>query len=430
MFPLAEVVFASRILGLVAGMQHVEIQTEAHVRSVEVLRDGTPVTTLRGAPWRATVDFGPELQPHELTVIARDAEGREVGRDTQPVNVARPPAEIGVVLDRSETGQVTATIRTGHYAHRDPSRVNVKLDGRLVRKGRATGAIQLGSVDASTIHVLEVEVTFPDGVRARKEVVFGGQAGFAEQMPAELTAVGVRQRANVDKVSKPAPDCFRLGETPLAVSTVERGEAMALFIFNGERGLGRRVGASSKLHDGLFAMPGTSLHVVAPVPRRVERKGGETRMFDSLTVDGTRGTRRLLVTFARTPVGAARIADAAGAAGLIALREGARRVVVLVIGDRASPDQSAHHPVTLRRYLERVGVPLRVWSLVGPLPELNELWGEVTDVSTPPALLAATEELRNELESQRVAWIPVGPVQAVRVQASSDCAFEPLAMMR
>jgi hypothetical protein len=73
-------------------------------------------------------------------------------------------------------------------------------------------------------------------------------------------------------------------------------------------------------------------------------------------------------------------------------------------------------------------VPFRIWSLNGPRPEICELWGEeVRDVSTAAALLAATEDLRKELESQRVAWLPVGPLDAFRVVTSADCAYAPLA---
>lgn len=86
-----------------------------------------------------------------------------------------------------------------------------------------------------------------------------------------------------------------------------------------------------------------------------------------------------------------------------------------------------HSPAVIRRYLERIGVPLRVWSLTGPRPDLAATWGEARDVSTSAALLAATEDLRKELESQRVAWLPVAPLDAFRVVTSADCAYAPLA---
>ena len=109
------------------------------------------------------------------------------------------------------------------------------------------------------------------------------------------------------------------------------------------------------------------------------------------------------------------------------LRGGQRRVIVVVLGDAPARDRSLHSPAVIRRYLERVGVPLRVWSLTGPRPDLVDTWGEVRDVSTAAGLLAATDDLRRELDSQRVAWMPVAPLDAFRVIANADCAYEPLA---
>jgi hypothetical protein len=74
-------------------------------------------------------------------------------------------------------------------------------------------------------------------------------------------------------------------------------------------------------------------------------------------------------------------------------------------------------------------VPLRVWSLTGARPDLADTWGEVRDVSTSAGLLAATEDVRQELDSQRMAWLPVAPLDAFKVSATADCAYEPLASM-
>jgi hypothetical protein len=86
-----------------------------------------------------------------------------------------------------------------------------------------------------------------------------------------------------------------------------------------------------------------------------------------------------------------------------------------------------HSPAVVRRYLQRIGVPLRVWSLTGPRPDLAESWGEVRDVSTQAGLLTATVEVRNDLESQRVAWLPVQALDAFHIIATEDCAYAPLA---
>jgi hypothetical protein len=421
---LAEIVFATRILGLVAGEQKIDVQADATVKSVEVLRDGERVARLHQAPWSAVVPFGSELAPHDLTVIGFDAEGRELGRDTQAVNVTRPPAELGILLDRDARGNVTATIRWNHFANKDPAYVSVKLDGKNVPKRLTQSKIDLGELDASRIHVLGVDVTFPDRVRSRKEIVFGG--GFSEQMPAELTPVVVRQKK---ETAETRASCFEGDDRALPEATIEHGAGSAIFILNGEKGALGRINIPDHRSGGtnLFALHNADIDIINPVAQEIRRANGVTRLFDADTLDGQKGTGRV-VMMARTPQGTAQVTDAVGAAALRALRGGRRRVVVLVLGDLPARDYSVHAPAIMRRYLERVGVPFRVWSLVGPRPDLAETWGEVKDISSAAALLAATEDLRKELDSQRVAWLPVAPLEAFRVRTSGDCAYEPLAV--
>ncbi|HEU4888972.1 MAG TPA: hypothetical protein VFV49_13885 [Thermoanaerobaculia bacterium] len=421
---LAEIVFATRMLGLVAGEQQVTVQVDAEVRKVEVRRNGARVAVLEKPPWKTVVDLGPELIPQELTVVAFDEQGHERGRDTQAINVASPPAELGILLERDAAQKVTANIRWSHFAHQDPTMLVVKLDGRIVGKGKVTTKIPLGVVDASQIHVLGVEASFPEGIRSRREIAFGG--GYSEQMPAELTPVAVRQR-------KKAPDgpatCFQFDRVTIPGATVERGSGTALFILNGHHAVARQADPPSEFEafeESLFRLQNAELEIVHPVAQLIEHPTGATRLFDSTVISGAFGTRRLLEV-ARTPNGDARIADAIGSAALRALRGRQRRVIVLVVGQDPAVDHSLNSPAAIRRYLGRVGVPFRVWSLTGPRPDLADPWGEVRDVSTIAGLLAATGDLRKELDSQRLAWLPVSPLDAFKVSATADCAYAPLA---
>ncbi|MFL6245684.1 MAG: hypothetical protein ACJ74H_06645 [Thermoanaerobaculia bacterium] len=416
---LAEIVFASRILGLAAGEQHVELQVDAQVRKVEVRRNGERVAVLTEPPWKTMVDLGPELLPQELTAIAFDAQGYERGRDTQTINVAHPPAELGILLDRDADDRVRATISWSHFAHEDPKKIEVKLDGRVVAKGSAKPKYALGVVDKE-LHVLGVEAIFSEGIRSRREIVFGG--GYSEQLPAELTPVAVRQR---EKATGPAT-CLRSGDRAIRSAPIEEGPGTALFILNGGRGAVRRNEPPNFRDASLFRIQNAEIRIVHPVAVLIKHPNGSTRIFDSTVISGLNGTQRLMQV-ARTPYGIARIADAVGSAALRALRGGQRRVIVVVIGRDPAVDQSLNSPQVVRRYLERVGVPLRVWSLTGPRPDLADTWGEVRDVSTSAGLLAATEELRQELASQRLAWVPVAPLDAFKVTATPDCAYEPLA---
>ncbi|HEV7767090.1 MAG TPA: hypothetical protein VGQ76_18965 [Thermoanaerobaculia bacterium] len=418
---LAEIVFVTRFLGLVAGEQHVAVQVDAEVKKVQVYRDGERAATMNNEPWTAIVNLGLEIAPHNLTAVAFDAKGNEVGRDAQAINVARPSAEIGVLLDRSTAGKVSAQIRWSHFAAMEPENAVVKLDGRVVYKGRPTDKVPLGTIDRSKIHSLSVDMSFTDGVEAHKEIVFGGI--YSEEMPAELTPVTVRRQK---KVKDGKASCFRSGETALPASTVERGPATAYFVLNGGGGLAKRIDLPEHSLDSLYALYQTEIQLVNPVAIRIQRGRGETGLFDSSILDGIRSTYQVLLN-AERPQGTARIADAAGATGLRALRGGRRRVVVVVLGYQPAEDESVHKPATIRRYLERIGVPLRVWSLMGPRPDLIDSWGHVQDASSAALLLKATEDLRQELETQRVAWLPVAPLEAFRVTATADCAYMPLA---
>jgi hypothetical protein len=419
---LAEIVFVSRILGLAAGQQNIEVQVDAEVRKVEVRRDGERVAVMDKAPWTTIVDLGPELTPQELTVVAFDAEGHERGRDTQAINVAHPPAELGILLDRDpSSNRVTATVRWSHFAHQDPKKLVVKLDGRVIGKGKITPTVPLGVIDTSDFHVLGAEATFEGGITSRKEIVFGGV--YSEQMPAELTPVVVRRKKDVP--NGPAT-CFRFGGTNIPRATIENGSGSALFILNGGRGVQRRNEPPEMNENSLFRITNAEIRVVHPVAQRIDHEHGSTRIFDSTVISGINGTQRLMKV-ARTPYGIVRIADAVGSAALRALRGGQRRVVVVVFGQDPAVDHSLNAPAVVRRYLARVGVPLRVWSLTGPRPDLAETWGEVQDVSTSAGLLAATDDLRKDLDSQKVAWLPVPPLNAFKVSATADCAYEPLA---
>jgi hypothetical protein len=74
-------------------------------------------------------------------------------------------------------------------------------------------------------------------------------------------------------------------------------------------------------------------------------------------------------------------------------------------------------------------VPLFVWSVNGPRPDLEEAWGDVDDISTPGQLLAAVQRLRDSLASQHVVWIGSDPLTALRVDSDPRCGLRPLARL-
>jgi hypothetical protein len=121
------------------------------------------------------------------------------------------------------------------------------------------------------------------------------------------------------------------------------------------------------------------------------------------------------------------LTDAVAVAGLRAIAESRRRAVVLVAGKRA--DSSIYDPRAVRRYLAGIGVPLYVWSLTGPRADLSDIWGEVEDVSTLNGLRAAADELRENLAAQRIAWVDVDPLKALRLRADPRCGMATVARL-
>src|SRR5262245_16360071 len=94
----AQIVFISLFLGLLSGTQPVRLLVSGPVRTVRILLDGRQVTAAVPPEWSADVDFGSELTPRELTAVGLDADGAEIARATQIVNLPRPTAEFDIVL--------------------------------------------------------------------------------------------------------------------------------------------------------------------------------------------------------------------------------------------------------------------------------------------------------------------------------------------
>ena len=119
------------------------------------------------------------------------------------------------------------------------------------------------------------------------------------------------------------------------------------------------------------------------------------------------------------------LTDAVAVSGLRAMGEAQRRAVVLVVGKRG--DHSLNDSRAVRHYLADIGVPLFVWSVTGPRPELTDIWGEVEDVSSMNGLRAAADKLRENLAAQRIAWVDVDPLKALRLRADSRCGMATVA---
>ncbi len=423
------IAFATLLLGLISGVYPIEVTIGGAVTAVEITLDGAPAGRLTGPPWVARVDLGSDIRPRELTARGLDAEGREVARATQWLNLPRPPAEVEIVLENGADGTPQAAVLTWQSVSGvKPVSIGVTLDGQPLvvdDKGRAA----LPSRDLKVTHVLTAELWFPPGLLARKDVVFGGEYG--SHVSTELTAVPVRRRQGVSL--PPLEDLqgwFVAGGQPLPVAAVEDGPGKVILV---------RLPGGTEILDKL--VPGRR-QSSAPGLRNETRLGREDRIrslryemrlgkedrlrFLSLSSNPYRTSRVPAELFDMTreipyeegglfwhltnsrvlhdSEKQRRIADAVAVAGLQAAAENYRRAVVLVLGGDGE-DSSRYDPATVRRYLESIRVPLFVWSLYGPETADARRWGGAEDISTVHKLSAAVARLRAELDAQRIVWL-------------------------
>jgi len=427
------IAFLTLYLGLIAGRQPFELRVDPAVKRVNLYVDGNKVETIAAPPWRASVDLGDAIQPHEIVAQALDRNGHEIARASQLLNLPRATAELEIVLDHDAKGMPRHAALTGHHiSYADVRRAALTLDLvplTLDRKYRAS----LPAVDMRRPHVLAAEMRFADRTVARREVVFGGS--FGESMPAELTPVAVTTRADVGN----APDCFVSHGEPLRVSNVAKEGAVVIAVRDPDPAdtknalhfkamTGDPLDIAVQRSIGLLDRD-TTMELMSPAADRVVEPDQPTAvLFPSYPDPGSREGLYWFLTTTRIRGIALdaprRWADAVAVAAVKSMSSGRRRVVLLILGGKR--DASEHSPEAVRAYLESVGVPLFVWSVFGPT-ELGKGWGEVEDVSTLEKMQAAAQKIRRVLDTQRIAWIYADPLTALRAEVKDGCGYARLA---
>lgn len=260
--------FVSLLLGLVTGMQTVEVVPAEPVAKVEIHVDGEVRAEAEGPPWRFTVDLGDGLAPHVLAAVARDRGGREVGRAVQYLNLPRGSAEARWILENGPDGVPTfATLIWEQMWGATPSVVDVRLNGQPLAVPD-THRIPLPGDDGGDLHFLSAEVTFPQGSTARAEAVYGGHYG--ERVETELTALPVVMpnsgvMPNPVVMGNPATDPgaavasalagrFRSDGEPLTVAAVDRSGSDLLLVRDraAQAALARLVTEVELRHSSIF----------------------------------------------------------------------------------------------------------------------------------------------------------------------------------
>lgn len=420
------VAFLTLFLGLVVGVQPVQVTVGPDVATVELRLDGETVGTLEGEPWTLPVDLGPELSPHRLEAVAFDSQGRELGLVSQTLNLPRPPVELSLAVDASREPAV-ARMFWRSVLGAETTDVRLVFDGEAIPVADPAH-VELPDHDPESLHFLRAELTFDDGSQATDELVFGAAS---DQVVQELTAVPVRVVDDGELTVGDLQGVLGSEGRELTPVAVDSGSADVLVVPDGgARDALRQIGAvlrrgasnldprssrafSSPLFRlGLLARDDV-LRVLWPQPQRRENEEGALD-FDvfPMTAEQTHDDGGIYWQVAEArhgwnDTGIVRLADAVAVAGSrAAARNRPRAVVVLVSGPLV--DASSLGFGQVERYLARLGVPLYVWWLDPRGSETEPVAGQLPGaerVSKVRDLTRVTKRLQEELERQRIVWV-------------------------
>jgi hypothetical protein len=429
--------FLSLFFGLIRGPFPVELAVNGPVATVELLVDGKSVQTLQAPPWKTTIDFGPDLLPHEIVARALDAKGAEIARIQEWANLPHFLAKVEILLEMDKLGPPKAArVVWTNLQGEKPTAISLVLDG-LPLALDASDRASLPTQDLASLHVLTAEVTFPSRRTVRREIAYGGEYGSA--VSTELTAVPVRmRRGDLPPVEKLA-GWLTSGGKPLPVAAAEQGPKQLYVIAapGSSEALAQilsRKRTRWNVDDAMKLGPEDRIRFVLPFPKRFGASGEKTDIFDiSPEIEtGRVGLLKLLLTshVARIQAGSPmQIVDAAAVAGLEAVTENRRRAILVVLPGGAK-DQSRFDSAMVRRYLAALRVPLFVWSLGRPESgSAAAAWGKVTVMTALSDLQRAYLDLRDNLDSQRILLvdgrllpqsIALSPLAASRVELAGS----------
>lgn len=429
--------FLSVFLGLVVGVQPVELTVGGDVVSVELQLDGHTVGVLRGEPWTLACDFGDALEPHELVAIGRDGDGREVARISQWLNLPQQRSQAELMLvDGANPPQARLLWYSADGSR--PDRWRVTFDGEPlgIESLASLNLFELPAFDPQIPHLLQAELQFKRSL-ARVELIVGGPG--VETVDTELTAFVVGLDQGKIPSASAMEGWFTKDGRPLEVVSVEHSASDILLVQEATVRLwgglltlqrqtlepGRRNVLTQRLSRGLEK--DDRLRVILPIAERTDDATLEQfhiskdfGIFEAKKATSTGATERiiadpeaqgLLAALPYPPQGPLRddtprrVADAVAIAAQAA-SAGRRARIVVLIAEPGTEDHSDHSVDTVRRYLSLLQVPLVVWSpnIQGRSKEVGA-WGTAHNIATTQGLRQASLHLRQTLDKQLVVWL-------------------------
>lgn len=405
------VTFLRLFIGVVSGLQTVQVAVTPPVARVELRLNGEQAAILRAPVWKTTLSLDDKLMPSVLEAVAYNRGGAEIGRDRQLINLPQHQADARIVPEIDASGRVEAAhVIWEAPAFPGPRRVAASLDGRPLPV-QTDDRVDLTGIRDQAVHVLSVEVSFSDTVTVHRTLVFG--AGNLRATSSELTAVPVVLTRRKMPGAAGLQGYFTANGVALKVDSVEKGPSTVVLV--------RDVGVAKRIWLMRVRAPGVSTGTlgrrgfvqVEDVVPRVQVTG--PRMATLFPVSAPtlltrfRGLAWLLE--GRVPFLSNSswrwLADAVAVAGMTAARGGRRRAVVLCLGD-ASGDRSFNSVAAVRSYLQALRVPLEVWDFrEGKTRDAGDdnPWGDATRIGSMGQLLTAVKMLRRKLVHQRIVWL-------------------------
>lgn len=408
------VTFLTLLAGLVAGAQTLEIAVAGPVTRAELRLNGRRVDEAQGPPWTLRCDFGPGLHPGHLEVVAYDADGRQLGRDEQWVNLPERRAEAAIVPVAGESGRIEAVDLTWTSPEFDrPRSIVANLDGAPIAVGRSR-RIELPELDADELHVLTVNFKFPAGVTVKQQLTFG--KGFAGDAVSGLTAVPVRldgrdELPGVDHLD----GWFTVDGAPVAAAAVERGGGRLVVVRDPDAEellvellAQRRQAAKRGVRDLDALADEVEIRVLVAEPRAPPDRSRSTLLFP-YSERGIPGPEGILAAATapkkRRLLGQGlMLGDAVAMAALRAAEGNLRRAVLVLLGSERE-DYSRFDPLQVRAFLNDLHVPLIVWDAAGPGGSAPADWEADREVRSVDDVIRGTRRLRALIDRQRVVWI-------------------------
>jgi hypothetical protein len=412
--------FLSLFVGLVIGVQNVEVTVSGPVVRVEFRLDDGIVAEIEAAPWVTQIDFGRNLLPAEFEALAFDADGRELGRDRRLLNLPGQRAEAEIVAIRDDSGTVTAArLAWSSPEFNKPRKILVELDG-LELKVRSPYRIDFTGIPERKVHVLTAEFEFSSDVIIRRELVFGPE--FEGVHDSELTAVAVVLE-DLDELPpiEAMAGWFVDDGSEVRVAAVEKPGARVVLVrdptvvhrlaamdpeLESRRKKARRSSSKNRSLDDFD--DDVALLTLSPEPV-VSGEGSPSAVlfpFSEKPIPGPEGV--VAGTIGTSPAshlaGPLMMSDAVAVAGIRAAEGNGRRAVILLLGEERE-DGSRFSVEAARRYLSAIRVPLIVWDLSGPAKDVPPGWGETRPVDNVDDLVRAVRRVRYQLEAQRIIWV-------------------------